>query len=62
MISKGITIDMPSRVSMVGSVPRSTEIEDNRSAIPGDAAANRMNITNSDDIKYGINRLKLPNN
>ena len=51
MISKGITIDMPSKEPMVGSVPKSTEIEDNRSAIPGDATANRINITNSDDIK-----------
>jgi len=33
------------------NLKKSTEIEDNRSAIPGDAAANRINITNSDDIK-----------
>ncbi len=51
MISKGNTIDMPSKESMVGNVPKSTEIEENKSAIPGDAAANRINITNSDDIK-----------
>ena len=51
MISKGIAIDMPPKESMVGNVPKSTEIEDNRSTIPGDAATNRMNITNIDDIK-----------
>ena len=51
MISRGITIDTPSKESMVGNVPKSNEIDDNRSAIPGDAAANRINITNNDDIK-----------
>ena len=51
MISTGITIDMPSKDSIVGSVSKSPEIEDSKSTIPGVAETNRINITNSDAIK-----------
>ena len=51
MISTGITIDIPSKDSMVGNVSISTEIEDSKSTIPGMAETKRINITNSDAIK-----------